>query len=129
MLKDSPAYSGFSVNDIAKAKAFYSDTLGLDVTEEHGMLFLHTVTGANILIYPKENHEPASFTVLNFPVDDIDTAVDELAAKGITFESYDFGDGMKTDEKGVMRGLASGKGPDIAWFKDSAGNILSVEQS
>lgn len=127
MFRDCPAYSGFSVDDIAKAKAFYGDTLGLNVSEEHGMLFLHITTGAKILAYPKPNHQPASFTILNFPVDDIDVAVDELAAKGVTFEHYDGGD-ITTDEKGVMRGLASGKGPDIAWFKDPAGNILSVEQ-
>ncbi len=128
MFKDCAVYGAFAVPNIPEAKAFYGDTLGLDVTEENGMLFLHIVTGAKFLIYPKADHEPAVFTILGFPVDDIDKAVDEMATKGITFESYDFGENMKTDEKGVMRGLASGNGPDIAWFKDPAGNILSVEQ-
>ena len=128
MLQDSKAYSGFSVNDIPAAKQFYGETLGLEVTEQHGMLNLHLGGGTVVLAYPKgEGHTPASFTVLNFPVDDIDKVVDELAAKGIQFEHYD-SDMLKTDDKGIARGLSKNMGPDIAWFKDPAGNILSVLQ-
>ena len=124
MLKNSPAFSGFSVNDIAKAKEFYSQTLGLDVTENMGLLTLN-ITGSNkVIIYPKPNHTPATFTVLNFPVDNVETAVDQLGKKGIIFEKYDMPD-LKTDEKGIAH-TPEGKGPDIAWFKDPAGNILSV---
>ncbi|MBI3748246.1 MAG: VOC family protein [Chloroflexi bacterium] len=119
MLRDSRAFSGFSSNDIAAARAFYADRLGLDVTEEHGMLTLHLAGGGRVLVYQKESHEPATFTVLNFPVDDIDRAVDELVAAGVHFERYD---GMRQDDRGIARG----NGPDIAWFKDPAGNILSV---
>lgn len=119
MLSGSHAFSGFSSNDIAAARAFYGGTLGLEVTEEHGMLTLHLAGGGTVLIYPKQNHEPASFTVLNFPVDDIDRAVDDLVAAGVRFERYD---GMTQDDRGIARG----NGPDIAWFKDPAGNILSV---
>lgn len=119
MLRDSRAFSGFSSNDIAAARAFYADRLGLDVTEEHGMLTLHLAGGGRVLVYQKESHEPATFTVLNFPVDDIDRAVDELVAAGVRFERYD---GMRQDDRGIARG----NGPDIAWFKDPAGNILSV---
>jgi catechol 2,3-dioxygenase-like lactoylglutathione lyase family enzyme len=127
MVKDSKAFSGFSVDDIPKAKAFYGETLGLKVTEENGMLTLHLTGGGTVLIYPKgEGHTPATFTILNFPIDDIDKTVDELTTLGVTFEHYD-GE-MKTDEKGILRGIASGNGPDIAWFKDPAGNILSVLQ-
>ena len=120
MLKDSKAFSGFSVDDIAKAKAFYGETLGLDVSEEHGMLDLHLAGGVEVLIYPKPNHEPATFTILNFPVDDIEKAVDELSRRGVRFEQYE--DEIETDERGIFRG----EGPLIAWFKDPAGNILSV---
>ena len=123
ILRDTPAFSGFSSNDIEGAKNFYANTLGLDVTEENGMLTLQFSNGANVLVYPKPNHEPATFTVLNLPVSDVDAAVDELASRGIEFEKYDYPD-MKTDEKGIMRG----QGPLIAWFKDPAGNILSVIQ-
>ena len=119
MFKDSHAFSGFSSNDIAKSKEFFGQTLGVEVTEENGMLTLHLAGGGNVLIYPKDNHEPATFTVLNFPVDDIDQAVDKLTKAGIAFERYD---GMGQDERGIMRG----QGPAIAWFKDPAGNILSV---
>lgn len=119
MFKDSHAFSGFSSSDIAKAKEFFGQTLGVEVTEENGMLTLHLTGGGNVLIYPKDNHEPATFTVLNFPVDDIDQAVDKLTKAGIAFERYD---GMGQDERGIMRG----EGPAIAWFKDPAGNILSV---
>jgi catechol 2,3-dioxygenase-like lactoylglutathione lyase family enzyme len=121
MLKDSKAFSGFSAGDIAKEKEFYSKTLGLDVTESHGLLTLRLTGGNNVLVYPKPNHVPATFTVLNFPVPDIDRAVDELAKRGVRFEIYDLPE-IKTDKKGIMRG----NGPTIAWFKDPAGNILSV---
>ena len=121
MLGDSKAFSGFSVNDIEKAKEFYSRTLGLKVSETNGLLTLHLAGGSNVLIYPKPNHTPATFTVLNFPVDDMDQAVDELTKRGVRFEIYDLPD-IKTDKKGIMRG----NGPSIAWFKDPAGNILSV---
>jgi catechol 2,3-dioxygenase-like lactoylglutathione lyase family enzyme len=119
MFKDSHAFSGFSSNDIAKSKEFFGQTLGLEVTEENGMLTLHLAGGGNVLIYPKDNHEPATFTVLNFPVENIDQAVDRLTKAGITFERYD---GMGQDDRGIMRD----NGPAIAWFKDPAGNILSV---
>ncbi len=122
MFKDTKAFSGFSVDDVAKAKAFYGDTLGLDVTEANGMLTLHLAGGADVLVYPKgSQHTPASYTMLNFPVADVDKAVDELTAKGVQFEHYDYPD-LKTDAKGIARG----GGPTIAWFKDPAGNILSV---
>ncbi|PYJ99685.1 MAG: glyoxalase [Verrucomicrobia bacterium] len=121
MLGDSKAFSGFSANDTEKAKEFYGRTLGLKVSETNGLLTLHLAGGSNVLIYPKPNHTPATFTVLNFPVDDVDQAVDELAKRGVRFEIYDLPD-LKTDKKGIMRG----NGPTIAWFKDPAGNILSV---
>ncbi len=121
MLGDSKAFSGFSANDIEKAKEFYGRTLGLKVSESNGLLTLHLAGGNNVLIYPKSNHTPAKFTVLNFPVDDVDQAVDELTKRGVGFEIYDLPD-IKTDKKGIMRG----NGPTIAWFKDPAGNILSV---
>ena len=121
MLRDSNAFSGFSANDIPKAKEFYGCTLGLKVSESNGLLTLHLAGGNNVLIYPKPNHTPATFTVLNFPVDDVDQAVDELTKRGVRFEIYDLPD-IKTDKKGIMRG----NGPTIAWFKDPSGNILSV---
>ncbi len=122
MLTTSGSFSGFSVNDQAAALAFYRDTLGLEV-EDTGMgLELSIPGGQHVFIYPKDNHEPATFTVLNFEVADIDAAVDELAAAGISLERYD---GMPQDEKGIMRASA-GMGPDIAWFTDPAGNILSI---
>jgi catechol 2,3-dioxygenase-like lactoylglutathione lyase family enzyme len=121
MLGKSKAFSGFAVPDIEKAKKFYGETLGLKVSEDHGLLTLHLAGGNNVLIYPKPNHVPATFTILNFAVDDVDVAVDELKKCGVRFEIYDLPD-IKTDEKGIMRG----KGPTIAWFKDPAGNILSV---
>src|SRR5947207_11791561 len=121
MLEDSKAFSGFAVPDVEKAKEFYGKTLGLKVSEDHGMLRLHLSGGNNVLVYPKPNHVPATFTILNFPVDDIDQAVDKLSKRGVHFEIYDQLD-LKTDEKGIMRG----KAPTIAWFKDPAGNILSV---
>jgi catechol 2,3-dioxygenase-like lactoylglutathione lyase family enzyme len=119
IIKSSKAYSGFSTNDIAAAKAFYGDTLGLDVSEENGMLSLHLSGGTNVLIYPKDDHQAATYTVLNFPVDDINSAVDELTARGVQFVRYE---GMEQDERGVMRGW----GPPIAWFTDPAGNVISV---
>ena len=121
MLKHSKAFSGFSAGDIQTAKKFYSETLGLDVSESHGVLTLRLAGGNNVLIYPKPNHVPATFTVLNFPVNDVDLAVDELTKRGVRFEMYDLPE-IKTDKKGIMRG----NGPTIAWFKDPAGNILSV---
>jgi catechol 2,3-dioxygenase-like lactoylglutathione lyase family enzyme len=121
MFKDTKAFSGFSVNDLQKAKEFYGQTLGLEVSEANGLLQLHIAGGTNILMYPKDNHTPATFTILNFPVDNIEQAVDGLARRGVHFESYNQGD-LVTDEKGISRG----GGPKIAWFKDPAGNILSV---
>jgi catechol 2,3-dioxygenase-like lactoylglutathione lyase family enzyme len=122
MLKDSPAFSGFSVNDLAAAKQFYGETLGLEVAESPQGLTLKVSGGNGVFVYPKDDHQPATYTILNFPVDDIDKAVDDLVAKGVSFEQY----GGMTDEKGVARGIAANMGPDIAWFKDPAGNILSV---
>jgi catechol 2,3-dioxygenase-like lactoylglutathione lyase family enzyme len=123
MFKDVKAVSSFSVNDLQKAKDFYHGKLDLEVSEgPMGILTLHTNGGGTIIVYPKPNHEPATFTVLNFPVPDVEKAVDELIEAGIIFEQYDAP--MKTDEKGILRG--DGRGPDIAWFKDPAGNILSV---
>ncbi|MFI7615424.1 VOC family protein [Nonomuraea terrae] len=122
MFATTKAFSGFSVDDVAAATAFYGKTLGLRVSEEHGMLTLHLGGGADILVYPKgDAHVPAAFTVLNFPVDDIDRAVDELTARGVRFERYE---GFAQDEKGIARG----DGPPIAWFTDPAGNVLSVLQ-
>ena len=121
MLAESKAFSGFSVDDLRKAKEFYSRTLGLDVSESDGLLKLHLAGGTTILIYPKPNHAPATFTILNFPVDNVDQAVHELTKRGVRFEIYNEPN-HKTDERGVFRG----KGPIIAWFKDPAGNILSV---
>ncbi|HYY36044.1 MAG TPA: VOC family protein [Candidatus Binatia bacterium] len=121
MLRDSKAFSGFSANDIPKAKEFYGRTLGLEVSESNGLLTLHLAGGNNVLIYPKPNHTPAAFTVLNFPVANVDQTVDELTKRGVRFEIYDLPN-IKTDKKGIMRG----NGPTIAWFKDPAGNILSV---
>jgi catechol-2,3-dioxygenase len=121
MFKNTKAFSGFSVDDLQKAQKFYGQTLGLNVTEENGMLFLHIAGGNEILMYPKPNHTPATYTILNFPVDDIEQSVDELANRGVQFEHYSQKD-LKTDEKGIHRD----GGPLIAWFKDPAGNILSV---
>ena len=122
MLKDSYAFSGFSVNDLAIAKVFYTDVLGLNVEQDEMGLQIKTGGGATIFVYPKPDHIPATFTILNFPVKDIDAAVDGLAAKGVVFEHYP----DMTDEKGIARGKAANQGPDIAWFKDPAGNFLSV---
>jgi len=117
MFRDTRAFSGFSVDDIAKAKIFYGQTLGLEVSEDHGLLNLHIAGGSRIVIYPKTNHTPATFTILNFPVRDIEQAVNDLTERGVRFERY-----ATTDEKGISRS----NGPNIAWFKDPAGNILSV---
>jgi catechol 2,3-dioxygenase-like lactoylglutathione lyase family enzyme len=121
MLRTSKAFSGFSVDDIQKAKEFYGRTLELEVSQSNGLLELHLAGGNTVLIYPKPNHSPATFTVLNFPVNNVDKAVDELTQRGVRFEIYNEPD-LKTDEKGIMRG----NGPTIAWSKDPAGNILSV---
>jgi catechol 2,3-dioxygenase-like lactoylglutathione lyase family enzyme len=121
MLTHSEAFSGFSAPDIEAARRFYGDTLGLETSEDNGLLTLQIAGGRNVLVYPKPDHEPATFTVLNFPVDDIDDAVDELTERGVEFERYE---GFGQDEKGIMRE----QGPPIAWFKDPAGNILSVIQ-
>ncbi|MFT4469509.1 VOC family protein [Arthrobacter sulfonylureivorans] len=116
------AFSGFSVNDIAAAKQFYGGTLGLKVADgPMGILELHLPGGARVIMYPKPDHEPATFTVLNFAVDDVETAVDQLNGRGVQTKIYNNPD-LPTDDKGIMRG----NGPDIAWFKDPAGNILSV---
>ena len=120
MFRESRAFAGFSSNDLAKSKDFYSKTLGLEVTEEMGNLTLHLGGGSTVIVYPKPNHQPATFTVLNFPVADIGTAVDTLTKAGVTLERYD---GFNQDERGIMR---HPEGPPIAWFKDPAGNILSV---
>jgi catechol 2,3-dioxygenase-like lactoylglutathione lyase family enzyme len=122
MFENVKAFSGFSVDDLPKAKGFYGETLGLRLSEEHGLLHLHT-GGGDILVYPKADHTPASFTVLNFPVEDIAAAVDQLAERGVRFERYD-AMAADTDDRGIFRG----GGPYIAWFKDPAGNILSVLQ-
>jgi catechol 2,3-dioxygenase-like lactoylglutathione lyase family enzyme len=120
MFKAANAFSGFSVDDLERAKRFYGETLGLNVSENPAGLELQLGGGARVFVYPKPNHEPATFTVLNFPVANIDQAVDDLTAAGVRFERYE---GMESDERGVSRG---GGGPTIAWFKDPAGNILSV---
>jgi catechol 2,3-dioxygenase-like lactoylglutathione lyase family enzyme len=122
MLANTPAFSGFAVPDIDAARDFYANMLGLEVSEENGLLTLKLAGDRPTLVYPKPDHAPATYTILNFQVEDIDAAVDELSGRGITFERYE---GFPQDEKGVMRG----NGPDIAWFKDPAGNILSVMQT
>ena len=124
MLADSPAFSGFSVSDLDAARRFYEDTLGLrmsEVPEMGGLLRLHLGSGADVLVYAKPDHTPATFTVLNFPVPDVEKAVDELAARGVRFERYE---NLPSDEKGIMRE----GGPLIAWFTDPSGNVFSVIQ-
>ena len=116
------AYGGFSVGDLAAAKAFYADTLGLNVAEENGMLMLRLAGDRQVLVYPKDDHEPATFTVLNFPVADVEATVDELASRGVTFERYP---DMAPDDRAIHRQA----GPAIAWFKDPAGNVLSVHST
>ena len=126
MLGSSPAFSGYSADDIDACRRFYGETLGLEVDESMGGLGLRFANGQQVFIYPKPDHEPATFTVLNFPVDDLDAAVDDLTAKGVWFERYP---GMPHDPKGIVRSPSPEMGPDIAWFKDPAGNILSVLHS
>jgi catechol 2,3-dioxygenase-like lactoylglutathione lyase family enzyme len=121
VFKDSDAFSGFAVDDLQRAKEFYGQTLGLEVAEANDLLEIRLGSGAKVLAYPKPDHVPATFTILNFPVDDIERAVDELTGRGVKFEIYDDED-LKTDD----RGIAHGPGPKIAWFRDPAGNILSV---
>lgn len=127
MRGNSYVFSGFSVNDQSAAKQFYSEILGVTVEEDQMGLNLKLEGGAKVFIYAKPDHQPASFTILNFVVDDIDAAVDELAAAGVVFERYDNMPAPQ-DEKAILRGRAAGQGPDIAWFKDPAGNILSILQ-
>ena len=124
MFGNTKAFSGFAVDDIEKARQFYAETLGLEVTEQNGMLTLHIAGDRPTLVYPKPNHTPASFTILNFPVDDIEAAVDQLTARGVVFERYE-GTPAATDERGIFRG----GGPLIAWFTDPAGNVLSVVEA
>ena len=121
MFANTKAYSGFAVSDLAKAREFYGETLGLRTTEEHGLMWLHLAGGRDTLVYQDQDPTPASYTILNFEVDDIEAAVDELVSRGVEFERYD---GMEQDEKGIAH-----FGPDIAWFKDPAGNTLSVIQA
>jgi catechol 2,3-dioxygenase-like lactoylglutathione lyase family enzyme len=129
MFKADAAFSGFSVNDIETAKQFYSETLGVEVEEipEMGMK-LHLPGGSTVFVYPKPNHAPATFTILNFVVSDIDGAVDGLTSAGVEFEHYDNPE-IPQDEKGIARGKSANMGPDIAWFKDPAGNIVAVLQN
>ena len=121
MFTETKAFSGFAVDDLTKAKEFYGNTLGLRVEESDPLLTLHIAGDRDIIVYPKPNHMPATYTILNFPVDDIDAAVDELSRRGVTFERYE---GFDQDERGISRGM----GPAIAWFTDPAGNILAVLQ-
>ena len=120
MFSDTKAFSGFAVPDIAQAREFYEGTLGLNVSEDNDLLVLHLAGGRDTLVYPKPDHEPATYTILNFQVDDIDEAVDQLTQRGVRFERYD---GFGQDEKGISRDQG---GPPIAWFTDPAGNILAV---
>jgi catechol 2,3-dioxygenase-like lactoylglutathione lyase family enzyme len=130
MLENSKAYSGFAVDHLKKAQEFYGETLGLKtevIDEENGLMTLHLAGDRPTIVYQQKGSTPASYTILNFPVDDIDEAVDELAKRGVSFERYE-GFPFEQDGKGIARGIAAGQGPDIAWFKDPAGNILSVLQ-
>ena len=121
MFTDTKAFSGFAVDDVEAARAFYGDTLGLRTSEEYGLMWLHLAGERDTLVYPKDDHTPADFTILNFPVDDIEAAVDALTERGVSFERYE---GVPLDERGIMRE----GGPYIAWFRDPAGNVLSVLQ-
>jgi catechol 2,3-dioxygenase-like lactoylglutathione lyase family enzyme len=121
MLKESHAFSGFSVDDISKARDFYGGTLGVKVSDEMGALRIQLGGDASVFIYPKDNHQPATYTVLNFPVSNVEEAVDQLTTSGVHFERYE---GIEQDERGIAHG--EGEEPDIAWFKDPPGNILSV---
>jgi catechol 2,3-dioxygenase-like lactoylglutathione lyase family enzyme len=130
MLENSKAYSGFAVDHLKKAEQFYGETLGLKtevIDEQNGLMTLHLAGDRPTLVYQQQGATPASYTILNFPVDDIDETVDELAKRGVSFERYE-GFPFEQDEKGIARGLAAGLGPDIAWFKDPAGNTISVLQ-
>ncbi len=128
MAKFLTTFSGFSVDNIDAAREFYINTLGFNLNDEKMGLDIELPGGGNVFIYEKQDHQPATFTVLNLVVPNIDEAIDDLIAKGITFETYDLGNGAEQDEKKVLRGLAANMGPDIAWFKDPAGNVLSVLQ-
>jgi catechol 2,3-dioxygenase-like lactoylglutathione lyase family enzyme len=119
MFANTRAFSGFAVGDLQAAQKFYGDILGIATSENNGLMTLHLPGGRDTLVYPKPGHVPADYTILNFPVEDIDSTVDELTARGVTFERYD---GLAQDGKGISRGY----GPDIAWFRDPAGNILAV---
>jgi catechol 2,3-dioxygenase-like lactoylglutathione lyase family enzyme len=121
MFANTKAYSGFAVDDLDKAREFYGETLGIETSEEYGLMTLHLAGDRPTLVYPKPDHTPATYTILNFPVDDIEKAVDELVARGVSFERYD---GAEQDERGIF----SREGPYIAWFTDPAGNLLSVLQ-
>jgi catechol 2,3-dioxygenase-like lactoylglutathione lyase family enzyme len=121
MFAKTEAFSGFAVDDLDRAQQFYGETLGLETSVEHGLMTLHLAGERPTLVYPKPNHTPADYTILNFKVDDVESAVDELAARGVQLERYD---GMEQDERGIMRG----GGPYIGWFKDPAGNVLAVLQ-
>ena len=121
MFTHTEAFSGFAVPDVDAARRFYGETLGVETSVESGILVLHIAGGRKIIVYPKPDHEPASYTILNFPVDDVGATVDALTERGVEFERYE-GTEIETDEKGVFRG----GGPLIAWFKDPAGNVLSV---
>jgi len=125
MFEPKDAFSGFSVSDLAAAKEFYSDTLGLTAEDDDMGFSLDLPGGTTVFVYQKDDHLPATFTILNFEVKDIDDAMDTLKARGVRFEIYQ---DMPVDEKGILRGLSSNMGPDIAWFKDPAGNILSILQ-
>ncbi len=124
MFKPKQAFSGFSVNDLPAAKKFYGETLGVKLADDGIGARLHLPGGGSVFVYPKRHHQPATFTILNFLVDDIDAAVDDLTRRGVKFERYD--NGPQQDAKGVLRGRAQNRGPDIAWFKDPAENVLSV---
>lgn len=123
MLHKNQAFSSFAVNDIEQAKTFYTETLGLDVSDSYGGLSLTIANGSTVMVYPKPDHTPATFTVLNFPVDNLEATVDELTAKGVRFEQYDM-EMIHTDAKGISR--SDGEGPSMAWFKDPAGNIIGL---
>jgi catechol 2,3-dioxygenase-like lactoylglutathione lyase family enzyme len=125
VFEHSTPFSGFSVDDIEAAKAFYTETMEMQVGESNGMLQLQIHPDVAVLVYPTKHHRPASYTLLNFPVEDIDAAIEVLRSRGVTMERYD---GMPQDDLGVMRGRSTDMGPDIAWFKDPAGNVLSVLQ-
>jgi catechol 2,3-dioxygenase-like lactoylglutathione lyase family enzyme len=121
MFENTKAFSGFAVDDLEQARQFYTGTLGIPTSEQYGLMTLHLAGGRDTLIYPKDDHTPAAYTILNFPVDDIEKAVDELTARGVRFERYE---GAEQDDRGISRG----GGPYIAWFTDPAGNILAVLQ-